>query len=186
MTINGITKKLQFKKWLEHTGKDKEYLSMDTQRSEITQLLNEKTDSFIIDIQLPPEVRESIHQAKYTPKPLNAIDWTGLAGSDDTITFNLSQLPTDDKGDKKEADKADEADEEEDLLLIDLLREMPSSPPVTPSPPSSPSLPLLPDPPTPYPLQSQQHISGIKKIEQIIRQERAAQEARLGAQETEI
>ncbi|KAF5266817.1 hypothetical protein FOXYS1_2335, partial [Fusarium oxysporum] len=42
--INGATKKLQFKKWLKHTGKDKEHLSMDTQRSQMTQLLNEKTD----------------------------------------------------------------------------------------------------------------------------------------------
>jgi hypothetical protein len=28
--VNGVLKKLQFKKWLQHTGKDKDYLSMDT------------------------------------------------------------------------------------------------------------------------------------------------------------
>lgn len=27
--FNGVTKKVQFKKWLEHTGKDKDYISMD-------------------------------------------------------------------------------------------------------------------------------------------------------------
>ncbi|RYC78602.1 hypothetical protein BFJ63_vAg18523 [Fusarium oxysporum f. sp. narcissi] len=86
--INGATTKLQFKKWLKHTGKDKEFLLMDTQRSQMAQLLNEKTDGFIIDTQSPPEVSGSIRQAHYAPKPLNAVDWTALAGSDDTINFN--------------------------------------------------------------------------------------------------
>ncbi|RSL79819.1 hypothetical protein CEP52_017475 [Fusarium oligoseptatum] len=63
VVINGVTKKLQFKKWLEYTGKDEEYLSMDTQRSQMTQLLSEKTDGFMIDTQLPLEVSESTRQA---------------------------------------------------------------------------------------------------------------------------
>jgi hypothetical protein len=72
--VNGVLKKLQYKKWLQHTGKDKDYLSMDTQRSKMTELLNEKTDGFMIDIQLPQEVRESIRNANFAGKPLNAVD----------------------------------------------------------------------------------------------------------------
>ncbi|KAI8410936.1 hypothetical protein FOFC_07530 [Fusarium oxysporum] len=70
VVVNGITKKLPFKKWLEHTGKDKDYLSMDTQRSQMTQLLNEKTDGFMIDTELPPQVRDSIRAANHAAKPL--------------------------------------------------------------------------------------------------------------------
>ncbi|RYC79008.1 hypothetical protein BFJ63_vAg18109 [Fusarium oxysporum f. sp. narcissi] len=33
--INGATTKLQFKQWLKHTGKNKEFLLMDTQRSQM-------------------------------------------------------------------------------------------------------------------------------------------------------
>jgi hypothetical protein len=70
VVVNGITKKLPFEKWLEHTGKDKDYLSMDTQRSQVTQLLNEKTDGFMIDTELPPQVRDSIRAANHAAKPL--------------------------------------------------------------------------------------------------------------------
>jgi hypothetical protein len=142
VVINSVTKKLQFKKWLEHTGKDKEYLSMDTQRSQMTQLLNEKTDGFMIDTQLPPEVGESIRQANYAPKPLNAVDWTALARSDDTIDFNLGG-PASDEEDKEEEGE----EEEEDLPVIELPRlrdnratppHERSSPPLTPSYESSP------------------------------------------------
>jgi hypothetical protein len=48
--VEGITKKLQFKKWLEVTGKKNNYLSIDTQRSAMTEALNEVTDRFMIDI----------------------------------------------------------------------------------------------------------------------------------------
>jgi hypothetical protein len=96
VVVDGVKKKLQFKKWLEHTGKDKDYryLSMDTQRSEMTQLLNEKTDGFMIDTKLPQEVRDSILEASHAAKPLSAMDWTALPGSDDTVTFNSSRRST--------------------------------------------------------------------------------------------
>ncbi|RTE68464.1 hypothetical protein BHE90_017158 [Fusarium euwallaceae] len=105
VVINGVTKKLQFKKWLEYTGKDEEYLSMDTQRSQMTQLLSEKTDGFMIDTQLPLEA----------PKPLNAVDWTALAQSDDTINFNLGRPASDEEDEEEE-------EEEEDLPVIELPR----------------------------------------------------------------
>lgn len=80
----------------------------------MTQLLNEKTDGFIIDTQLPPKVRESIGQVNYAPKSLNAVDWTALARNDDTVTFDLGQQLIDDEGDEE-----DEADEDDNLRMID-------------------------------------------------------------------
>ncbi|EXM14547.1 hypothetical protein FOTG_17056 [Fusarium oxysporum f. sp. vasinfectum 25433] len=73
----------------------------------MTQLLHEKTNGFIIDTQLPPEVSESIRKPNYAPKPLNAVDWTALAGSDDTIDFNLGR-PASDEEDEGEGEKEEE------------------------------------------------------------------------------
>ncbi|KAJ3454457.1 hypothetical protein MRS44_018351 [Fusarium solani] len=178
VVINGVTKKLQLKKWLEHTGKDKEYLSMDTQRSQMTQLLNEKTDGFMIDTQLPPEVSESIRQANYAPKPLNAVDWTALARSDDTIDFNLGGPASDEEDEEEEEGEEDE----EDLPVIELPglrdnRATPpherSSPPLTPSYESSP-WPETPLTPCPTRHQPQQHTSRGWRINDMIWQEEAA------------
>ncbi|KAK2688283.1 hypothetical protein QWA68_013067 [Fusarium oxysporum] len=47
VTVEGITKKLQFKKWLEVTGKNNDYLSMDTQRSAMTEALNEVAEATV-------------------------------------------------------------------------------------------------------------------------------------------
>ncbi|KAJ4175858.1 hypothetical protein NW767_015644 [Fusarium falciforme] len=172
--VNGVTKKLQFKKWLKHTGKDKEYLSLDTQRSELTQALREKTDGFMIDTQLPQEVIESIRRANYAPKPLNAMDWTTLARSDDTIEFNLAGHPSDEEGDEEE--------EQDDLPLIEIPRlhddratppHERSSPPCTPSYESSawPEAPLT---PCPARHQPQHHITRGWRIDDMIRQDAAA------------
>ncbi|KAM6506300.1 hypothetical protein FSOLCH5_013290 [Fusarium solani] len=181
VVVDGVKKKLQFKKWLEHTGKDKDYLSMDTQRSEMTQLLNEKTDGFMIDTQLPQEVRDSILEASHAAKPLSAMDWTALPGSDDTVTFNLE--PPRHAHDEEEDEEEEE--EEEDLPLIEVVplhegratpRWQRSSPPMTPSYESSP-------PPeeasTPCPSRLQPHTSTIDQMLQIIRKEREVQEASL-------
>lgn len=178
--IDGIPKKmLVFKKWLEHTGKDKEYLSMDTQDSEMSRLLNQKADGFMIDTQLPPEVKESIRQANYAPKPLNAIDWTALAGSDNTVTFNLG----DEGSDIEKEEEEEEEEAEEELELIDLtqlreMREMPrymrSSPPVMLS--SSPS-PEAASTPCPPPQEPQPHIPRYKILQRIIEEERNTQRA---------
>ncbi|EWY79495.1 hypothetical protein FOYG_17360 [Fusarium oxysporum NRRL 32931] len=56
--VNGITKKMQFKQWFKHTGKDIEYASYDSSRAEMTSQLKENEDFFTIDTQLAPEVRE--------------------------------------------------------------------------------------------------------------------------------
>ncbi|KAI8396360.1 hypothetical protein FOFC_20907 [Fusarium oxysporum] len=53
--VNGVEKRLQFKQWLEHTGKDVEYASYDASRAEIRSQLNKKEDFFTIDTQLAPE-----------------------------------------------------------------------------------------------------------------------------------
>jgi hypothetical protein len=47
--VNGIVKKMQFKQWLEHTGKDVEYASYNSLRAEMTSQLKEKEDFFMID-----------------------------------------------------------------------------------------------------------------------------------------
>ncbi|KAG8673973.1 hypothetical protein FPOAC1_007292 [Fusarium poae] len=132
--VNGIPKRLQFKQWLEHTGKQYDYLSMDTQRSQMTQALKEETDGYMIDTQLPDDVREAIRKAQYAAKPLSAVDLTGLPHSDDTVTFNLTQ-----------AHEHEEMDEEDEILpVIEVAGgsevEMPSSPPCAPD--SESSLPV--------------------------------------------
>ncbi|KAI8654437.1 HTH CENPB-type domain-containing protein [Fusarium keratoplasticum] len=164
ITVDGVKKKASWAQWLEHTGKDIEYYSMETQRSTMHQILTQKPDPFMIDTQLPQEVHEAIHNASFAPKPLSAMDWTALAGSDDSITFQLEPAP------------AEEDEDDEELPLFEPLLRMPSSPPVTPSPPRLPSLPPGP-PSTPCPIRPQHHISGIQRITGIITRARAAQEA---------
>ncbi|KAF9772413.1 hypothetical protein IL306_009882 [Fusarium sp. DS 682] len=160
--VNGAPKKLQFKKWLQHTGKDKDYLSMDTQRAKMTELLNEKTDGFMIDTQLPQEVRDSIRNANFAGKPLNAVDWSALPGSDDSIFFQLTQPLAGEGSDGEERDEVEDDEEEEILPLIDLScpsdLEMPSSPPYLPHH-ESPSSSLLPTTPCHFRHHAQLHNS---------------------------
>ena len=176
ITVNGIKKKLSWAQWLEHTGMDIEYYSMETQRSTMHQMLTQKPDSFIIDTQLPQEVNEAIHEASFAPKPLSAMDWTALAGSDDSVTFQLDRAPTEEE---EEEDEDDELPLFEPPQQIPSPSEMPSSPPVIASSASSPRLPSLPSeaPSTPCPIRPQHHISGIQRIKSIITQGRAAREA---------
>ncbi|KPA45721.1 hypothetical protein FLAG1_01447 [Fusarium langsethiae] len=162
--VNGIPKRLQFKQWLEHTGKQYDYLSMDTQRSQMTEALKEETDGYMIDTQLPDDVREAIRKAQYAAKPLSAVDLTGLPHSDDTVTFNLTQ-----------AHEHEEMDEEDEILpVIEVAGgsevEMPSSPPCAPD--SESSLPTLPSTPCPY----QHHTQLHESLRDIIRGIRTAQE----------
>ncbi|PNP61530.1 hypothetical protein FNYG_13747 [Fusarium nygamai] len=131
--VDNRPKKLQFKQWLEHTGKRYDYLSMETARSQMTEALKEETDGFMIDTQLPDEVTESIRKARYAPKPLNAVDFSQLLGSDDSVTFQLTQRPSDEG-----------IDEEEEILPLYEPADhgeasMPSSPPCLPHSESSPS-----------------------------------------------
>ncbi|KAJ3454717.1 hypothetical protein MRS44_013317 [Fusarium solani] len=173
ITVNGVKRKASWAQWLEHTGKDVEYYSMETQRSAMHQMLTQKPDSFMIDTQLPREVNEAIHNASFAPKPLSSMDWTALAGSDDSVTFQLDPALAD------EEEEEEEEEDDDELPLFEPLRhlqQIPSSPLVTASSPRLPSLP--PEPPsTPCPIRAQHHISGILRIKSIVTQARAAREA---------
>jgi hypothetical protein len=122
VTVNGAPEKLQFKNRLQHTGKDKDYLSMDTQRSKMTELLNEQTDGFRIDTKLPQEVRDTIRSANLVGKSLNAVDWSALPRSDDSIFIQFTQTPAGEgsDGEERERGEDDEKEKEEILPLIDL------------------------------------------------------------------
>jgi hypothetical protein len=61
----------------------------------MTDLLNEKTDGFMIDTELPASVRESIRKAGFAAKLLNALDFSTLPQSDDSVAFHLTQPPAD-------------------------------------------------------------------------------------------
>ncbi|RYC77467.1 hypothetical protein BFJ63_vAg19659 [Fusarium oxysporum f. sp. narcissi] len=115
--VNGVEKRLQFKQWLEHTGKDVEYASYDASRAEIRSQLNKKEDFFTIDTQLAPEAREAIRKARFADKPLSSADLSRLLCSDDTVDFTLTQAPAD-----QDEDEDNNLSDEDDL-------EMPSSPP---------------------------------------------------------
>jgi hypothetical protein len=134
--VNGVEKRLQFKQWLKHTGKDVEYASYDASRAEIRFQLNKKEDFFTIDTQLAPETREAIRKARFADKPLSSADLSRLLCSDDTVDFTLTQPPADE-------------DEDEDIDLSDEDDlEMPSSPPCLPDRESPlPTIPSTPCPP---------------------------------------
>ncbi|KAI8416479.1 hypothetical protein FOFC_02789 [Fusarium oxysporum] len=158
--VEGITKKLQFKKWLEVTGKKNDYLSMDTQRSAMTEALNEVTDGFMIDTQHPPDLRESIRNAAFAAKPLEAVDFSLLPHSDDSVTFHLTR--------PEETPCPSYFSSNSEVV-------MPSSPPCLPdyeSPPQS-SLPSVPSTPCP----SQHQIQYRESLRDLIQRERQVAEA---------
>ncbi|KAM5527073.1 hypothetical protein FOXYSP1_20585 [Fusarium oxysporum f. sp. phaseoli] len=95
---------------------------MDTQRSKMTELLNEQTDGFRIDTKLPQEVRDTIRSANLVGKSLNAVDWSALPRSDDSIFFQLTQTPAGEGSDREERGEDDEKEKEKEeiLPLIDL------------------------------------------------------------------
>ena len=137
--VNGFSKSLQFKQWLEHKGKKDDYLSMDTQRSALTDALNQETNGYMLDTQLPDEVRESIRKEHFAPKPLNAVGFTALLHSDDTVDFRLTR-----------EEPYEEMDEEEDTLpVINVAAHKEVV--IASSPPKSPSLSPLPDYDSPPP-----------------------------------
>ncbi|EXK75945.1 hypothetical protein FOQG_19291 [Fusarium oxysporum f. sp. raphani 54005] len=83
--------------------------------------------------QLPPQVRDSIRAANHAAKPLNAVDWSALPRSDDSVTFQLRQ-PLGNEG--RDEEEREEEEEEEILDFINIVQqdeeEMPSSPPCLP------------------------------------------------------
>ncbi|RTE68357.1 hypothetical protein BHE90_017265 [Fusarium euwallaceae] len=113
ITVDGVKNKASWSQRLEHTGKDVEYYSMETQRSTIMhQMLSQKPDSFIIDTQLLAEVNEeAIHNASFAPKPLIAMDWTALV----VVTFQLDRAPAE----EEEEEEEEEDDDDDDLPLFE-------------------------------------------------------------------
>ncbi|KAM5527166.1 hypothetical protein FOXYSP1_20435 [Fusarium oxysporum f. sp. phaseoli] len=95
---------------------------MDTQRSKMTELLNEQTDGFRIDTKLPQEVRDTIRSANLVGKSLNAVDWSALPRSADSIFIEFTQTPAGEgsDGEERERGEDDEKEKEEILPLIDL------------------------------------------------------------------
>lgn len=130
----------------------------------MTEALKEETDGYIIDTQLPNDMREAIRKAQYAAKPLSAVNLTGLPHSDNTVTFNLTQ-----------AHEHEEIDKEDEILpAIEVASgsevKMPSSPPCAPD--SKSSLPTLPSTPYPY----QHHMQLHELLCDVIRGIRTAQE----------
>ncbi|CAG1959694.1 unnamed protein product [Fusarium graminearum] len=132
----------------------------------MTEALKEETNGYMIDIELPEEVRDSIRKAQFAAKPLNAVDFSALPHSDDTVNFTLSQ-----------AHEPEEFDEEEEILpVIDVAgrREvsLPSSPPGLPDYESPPS--------TPCPYQYHTHFQ--ESLRDLVREGRVTAEGSLAGQ----
>ncbi|RFN44709.1 hypothetical protein FIE12Z_11051 [Fusarium flagelliforme] len=122
-----------------------------------------KTVSDLIPL-LPDEVRESIPKVQFALKLLNAVDFTALLYSDDTVDFRLTREKPDEEMDE----------EEETLPLINVITHEEAV--MALLPPKSPSLLLLPDydspppsTPCPYKHQTQLHDS----LRELIREGRA-------------
>ncbi|KPA36582.1 transposase [Fusarium langsethiae] len=139
VTIEGLPKRLQFKQWLEYTGKDVEYYSIDENRADMSRKLSQKEEFFTIDTQRAPEVNESIRNARFAAKPLSAVDLSRLNHSDDTVDFNLTQPHA-----YTDSEHEDNLNEFSDLDEV----AMPSSPPCLPDYESLPE--SLSESPLPY------------------------------------
>jgi hypothetical protein len=139
VTIEGLPKRLQFKQWLECTGKDVEYYSIDENRADMSRKLSQKEEFFTIDTQRAPEVNESIRNARFAAKPLSAVDLSRLNHSDDTVDFNLTKPHA-----YTDSEHEDNLNEFSDLDEV----AMPSSPPCLPDYKSLPE--SLSESPLPY------------------------------------
>ncbi|KAG8664953.1 uncharacterized protein FPOAC1_012930 [Fusarium poae] len=128
-----------FKQWLEYTGKDVEYYSIDENRADMSRKLSQKEEFFTIDTQRAPEVNESIRNARFAAKPLSAVDLSRLNHSDDTVDFNLTKPHA-----YTDSEHEDNLNEFSDLDEV----AMPSSPPCLPDYKSLPE--SLSESPLPY------------------------------------
>ncbi|RKK90481.1 hypothetical protein BFJ68_g16434 [Fusarium oxysporum] len=78
----------------------------------------------MIDTQLPNDLRESIRNANFAVKSLNAVDFSLLPHSDDSVTFRLTQPRADEGSDEKEEETPPPSDFSGNSEVV-----MPSSPP---------------------------------------------------------
>ncbi|KAI8411396.1 hypothetical protein FOFC_07990 [Fusarium oxysporum] len=126
----------------------------------MTETLNEVIDGFMIDTQHPPDLSESICNAAFAAKPLEAVEFSLLPHSDDSVTFHLTR--------PEETPCPSDFSSNSEVM-------MPSSPPCRPgyeSPPQS-SLPSALSTPCP----SQHQIQYRESLRDLIQRERQVVEA---------
>ncbi|KAF5120992.1 hypothetical protein E5D57_013328 [Metarhizium anisopliae] len=119
--VNGRAKQLNFKPWLEHTGRDVEFYLLEQSHDSLTQELKRPPqDIYFIDTtKRNNSARDTRARAMTRPHPLE--DMSSLPGSDDTVHFpGLGPFH-----------KEGEEDNNDDLEIKfhDAQEYMPSSPP---------------------------------------------------------
>ncbi|KAJ4185972.1 hypothetical protein NW759_016964 [Fusarium solani] len=119
-------KKYPFQQRLEETGKGRDFLALEVNHKKFNEILNVKSDGFMIDIPDSQEVRQAKREASRASRPILAMEWPK---SDDTVRFT-GFGPFDDDDDDEDPPY------DEDDIQIDLLpRYMRSSPPIDPDSP---------------------------------------------------
>ncbi|KAH8659424.1 hypothetical protein BGZ61DRAFT_566900, partial [Ilyonectria robusta] len=143
--------RLTWKQWLSETGKDLEFISLETSKRRYNELLNQKADGFMIDTQPDPSFAAEVRAACRTARPILAMR---IPNSDDTVTFT-SFGPFHDQDD----DPHEEEEDDEGIVTQETPRWMRSSPPLgsddaleetifeTPCPSQPPPAALAPQPP---------------------------------------
>ncbi|KAM4062325.1 hypothetical protein HRG_012746 [Hirsutella rhossiliensis] len=119
--VNGRVKTLNFKPWLEFTGRDVEFYTLEQSCDTLMRELKEPSkESFFYDTtKRNNSARDVRARAATRPRPLT--DMSSLPGSDDTVYFTGLDL------DKHSEDGADDEDEDN---LLDTQENIPSSPPL--------------------------------------------------------
>jgi hypothetical protein len=124
----GTTRKAwKFEDWLKDTGRETDYLSIDTSNSKFNELLNQKPDGFMIDIPESQELRRARQRASKAPRPILAMDFPK---SDDTVTFTgLGPFNDEDDEDEDTLVERRDPDDQDDTQFDSLPPFMKSSPP---------------------------------------------------------
>ncbi|KAM5342874.1 hypothetical protein ACJ41O_013840 [Fusarium nematophilum] len=124
----GTTRKAwKYEDWLKDTGRETDYLSIDTGNSKFNELLNQKPDGFMIDIPESQELRRARQRASKAPRPILAMDFPK---SDDTVTFTgLGPFNDEDDEDEDTLVERGDPDDQDDAQFDSLPPFMKSSPP---------------------------------------------------------
>ncbi|KAJ2975638.1 hypothetical protein NQ176_g5408 [Zarea fungicola] len=119
--INGRTKTLNFKPWLEHTKRDIEFFTLEQCHETITQELKDpRPEVFVHDLARENNTATAIRARAITrPRPLQ--DMSSLPGSDDSVCFTGIE-----PSQHAQCDTIDEGD----LSLYEVQASIPSSPPL--------------------------------------------------------
>jgi hypothetical protein len=142
--------RLTWKQWLSDTGKDREFLSLETSKKKYNKLLNQKAEGFMIDTKPDPAYAAEVRAACRTARPILAMR---IPNSDDTVNFTGFGPFHDDDDDPHEEEEDNEG------ITTHTPRWMRSSPPLgpgdaleetvfeTPCPTQQPPAALPPPPP---------------------------------------